>query len=291
VKGSKAYREIIGAPGKGYIASTPGRYRGYDLDAKGLSKFQPITPREAKKGWSLANDASSLFSQALAKRPLQGPQSFRKERAFEFHQDAREAGYIPLTDNPFEWQLLKLKEMDRFIFWHKTLGDLKDRKIVVFVRRGQKVPEGFSKIDSAATKVFYKDAAGHMVESGEYYAPKEVAQIINNFASPGLGKYAVFRGWRAVGNAMNAAQLGLSAFHAGKVVYESYGNALNEVTYNVMSAMAKAGTGQSLSHLVAAGKAALETIPAPAIDIYRGIKIKRAAPHRAWADAGSCPVD
>jgi hypothetical protein len=54
---------------------------------------------------------------------------------------------------------------------------------------------------------------------GRYWAPEPVAEIINNYLSPGLrnSKYVgkFFRGYLGVANAMNMAQLGFSAFHLG----------------------------------------------------------------------------
>ncbi len=58
------------------------------------------------------------------------------------------------------------------------------------------------------------DAEGLLIK-GYYAAPKELAQIVNNHLSPGLQGKALYRGWRAMGNSLNQAQLGLSAFHAG----------------------------------------------------------------------------
>lgn len=49
---------------------------------------------------------------------------------------------------------------------------------------------------------------------GHYYAPEPVATLVNNFLSPGLAKYPVYRMARYMTNSMNMLQLGLSYFHA-----------------------------------------------------------------------------
>jgi hypothetical protein len=50
---------------------------------------------------------------------------------------------------------------------------------------------------------------------GEYWAPEPVARVVNNHLSPGLRGNAIFDAYRGLGNTLNQAQLGLSAFHLG----------------------------------------------------------------------------
>jgi diguanylate cyclase (GGDEF)-like protein len=70
---------------------------------------------------------------------------------------------------------------------------------------------------------------GGMVVRGEYWAPKDVATVFNNHLSPGLPQVLqdawgpqwggaaahAFELYRGIGNVVNQAQLGLSAFHLG----------------------------------------------------------------------------
>jgi hypothetical protein len=53
------------------------------------------------------------------------------------------------------------------------------------------------------------------VLAGHWTLPSGPAAVLNNFLSPGLGKWAPFRTLRAASNIINAAQLGLSGFHVG----------------------------------------------------------------------------
>src|SRR5262249_25338201 len=50
---------------------------------------------------------------------------------------------------------------------------------------------------------------------GRYAAPEPAARVINNYLSPGLSQFAIYRGYQALANAMNQFQLGFSAFHLG----------------------------------------------------------------------------
>jgi hypothetical protein len=63
--------------------------------------------------------------------------------------------------------------------------------------------------------------AGGMILRGECYAPDEAATLINNHLSPGLQGNGFYDAWRGVGNAVNALQLGLSAFHVGFTTMDS----------------------------------------------------------------------
>lgn len=56
---------------------------------------------------------------------------------------------------------------------------------------------------------------------GRYYAPPEVARIIKNYLTPGLGAHPLFQVLRIPANALTQAKLALSAFHAFTIAQES----------------------------------------------------------------------
>ena len=53
------------------------------------------------------------------------------------------------------------------------------------------------------------------VLAGRWTLPNGAAQVLSNYLSPGLQKWAAFRTLRAGSHILNGAQLGMSAFHAG----------------------------------------------------------------------------
>jgi hypothetical protein len=57
--------------------------------------------------------------------------------------------------------------------------------------------------------------AGGLVIHGFYYAPREAANVFNSYLSPGLQRFKTYNAVRMVGNTLNQAQLGISAFHLG----------------------------------------------------------------------------
>ena len=56
---------------------------------------------------------------------------------------------------------------------------------------------------------------GGVVTLGHYYMPEGAATVLTNYLSPGLQRFKVVRNLRTMSNVLNAAQLGMSAFHAG----------------------------------------------------------------------------
>jgi hypothetical protein len=62
---------------------------------------------------------------------------------------------------------------------------------------------------------------GMVTKMGQWYAPPDVARIINNYYAPGLQGKPVYDAVRGMGNMLNAAQLGLSLFHFMFVIGEA----------------------------------------------------------------------
>lgn len=89
---------------------------------------------------------------------------------------------------------------------------LKDADRIAFVKPGGRVPEGAIPLDDRAARVFFPTDKG-LVQAGSYYADPAVARVLNNTISQGLGGSPTFRGVRAMNNALNQLQLGVSGFH------------------------------------------------------------------------------
>lgn len=99
---------------------------------------------------------------------------------------------------------------------------------------------------------------------GYYYAPADAARIINNYLSPGLRGNDLFRAYLGLGNTLNQAQLGLSAFHLGFT-------SIDAITSKVGLAAIQASHGNI-------GKAvrSLAAAPtSPVTNILRGSKLLR----------------
>ncbi|MCI0351603.1 MAG: hypothetical protein L0Z53_19445, partial [Acidobacteriales bacterium] len=172
--------------------------------------------------WKDPTLAARLFS----KRPLQGPKTFTRHRTLPAFKDGLAMGLEPLTTNPVDMTLLKVHEMDRYIMAQKTFKDLKKRKLAHFVRSGKPAPQGWSRIDDPIARVqHYNPHAKGLVLRGEWWAPDDVARVLNNYLSPGLTNKPligpVISAYRVAGNALNQAQLGMSAFHMMNTTMDS----------------------------------------------------------------------
>lgn len=90
-----------------------------------------------------------------------------------------------------------LYEFEKFLDEHPEVGK-KIRAIKPSLMHGERVQE---------------IPVGGLRIMGNYYAPSEVAHVLNNFLSPGLRGKPLYDALMGVGNTLNQANLGLSGFH------------------------------------------------------------------------------
>ncbi len=152
-----------------------------------------------------------LFS---GKRPLEGSKAFLKQRTVPTTKEGVDKGLIPITWNPVEAALSKIREMEQYVMAHRTINELKEAGYVKYVRVGKDRPEGFVKIDDKVSTVQIKTDDGLQIV-GHYYAQENAATILNNFLSKGLRGNQLYDIYRGLGNTITQVQLGLSAFHLG----------------------------------------------------------------------------
>lgn len=89
-------------------------------------------------------------------------------------------------------------EMRKFIAEHPELSGIEE------IRPTLRLGEGETELPH-----------GGLLKLGQWYMPAEAAKVINNYLSPGLQRYGIYGAARQTSNILNAAQLGLSAFHLG----------------------------------------------------------------------------
>lgn len=166
--------------------------------------------------WEQKGKVGEAIGRILGKRPLEGPNSFLKQRTIPTTAEGFDAGLKPVTTNPVDLALLKMHEMNRYVMAHRLLGDLKNAGTAEFVPFGQRAPEGWAPLDDKVFQVLqYSEADKGMILRGRYYAPAEVAQPINRYVASGLKGIPVYDMVRGFGNSLNQLQLGLSGFHLG----------------------------------------------------------------------------
>ena len=164
--------------------------------------------------WENTREARTIFMN-LAKRPLEGSKNFLEERTIDSIAQGLALGLKPISDNPVDLVLLKLREMDKYLMAHHALADLEAAGQLTFHRANVETPQGYSKIDDKVATVYVAASKKGAVQiQGYWVAPEPAARVLNNFLSPGLrDKSALYRGFLGASNILNQAQLGLSAFH------------------------------------------------------------------------------
>jgi hypothetical protein len=162
--------------------------------------------------WEDPQAAQNIIGQYFGKRPLEGSKNFLKERSIPTIADGMAKGLKPVSTNPTELYLLKLREMQRFYMAQSVVRDMKAQGLLDLVPNGTRAKPGWVRLN---------DKVARVPGVGEYWAPEGAARIINNYLSPGLRGNAVYDLARGSSNALNQAQLGLSFFHLGFTTLDS----------------------------------------------------------------------
>lgn len=99
--------------------------------------------RNLEDGTSSETDALAF----LARKPMAGKESFRKQKVFGDIMDAAEFGLRPISNNPIDLVMLKLAEMDRSIMAHEYFQALQARDEMRIISPYAEVPEGWMKLN------------------------------------------------------------------------------------------------------------------------------------------------
>jgi hypothetical protein len=119
----------------------------------------------------------------LGRAPLAGPKSFQKKKVFNDFLEGVNQGYTPKFDNPIDYWNVKIREMAKFAMANRLRRDLKP--MAVFLPFGQRVPDGYAKINDAMGRVYqYSQTEKGMIHRGDWVFPAMAADMINNHLSP-----------------------------------------------------------------------------------------------------------
>jgi hypothetical protein len=280
------------------------------VQALGKGKLQTFYEDYFPHIWKDPKKAATVFSEFYGKRPLEGAKSFLKKRSHPTFKDGLAAGLEPVANNPVDLALAKHYEIRRYVAAQQILGEMKGKGLALFINasnstktyevydlagklfaKGVKkkqakkfakmgfgvvqkrgVPDGYKKIDDKIATVYAPmDAEGTQRIRGHYYAPEAVAQVLNNYLSPGLRGNDVYRAYMAIGNTLNQAQLGFSAFHLGMT-------SIDAVTSKVALAINQLAYGKPVDAMKSLVSAPL----APVANAMRGNKVLQ-----EWYASGS----
>lgn len=233
----------------------------------------------------------------ISRRPLAGRETFRKPKVFDDIMTGIEFGLKPISNNPVDLALLKMAEMDRSIWAHGVIKELKDAGDVRFVRTTQKPPPGFVDLDAGRpyAEVYgaYDPATGARPLYGRWVAKAPAAQIIDNYLSqslynsPTMGK--AYQSLMFGANLLNQWQL-MSFFHAGFTTFEtqiSAGAQILKDVYGVLRGNRSLGDlGNTIKEFpkastkfVREGNRALSEWVNPSINVPDNVPIRQLAPN------------
>lgn len=210
--------------------------------------------------WKDADSAKKLFG----RRPLQGPESYRRKRTIPTVREGVERGLEPASWNPVDLVLRKLLEMDKSIMARRFMRtEGKRAGIVKYVSVGKRPPEDWVRYPESIGTVYgprvEQQTFGRVV-TGQYYGPKDAVRILERYLSPGLsGRVAAFDLFRTLSNTFVQLKLALSVFHGLTTGLES-------VVSKTDLALQLASRGEWKE----AAKAMAEIPIAPIADIIRG---------------------
>lgn len=127
-----------------------------EIQDLGTGKLQKYIENYFPHMWKDPKQAANFAASWLGKTPFEGRKSFLKSRTIPTIEEGIKAGLEPISDNPADLVLMKMREMDKYILANKTMKEEKSAGRNVFVRdvTGGKAPEGWTKIDDKIGTVY-----------------------------------------------------------------------------------------------------------------------------------------
>jgi hypothetical protein len=162
--------------------------------------------------WADYAKAAGLFGN----RPLAGTKDFLKQRKIPTVREGIEVhGLTPKFENPVDMTLARVREMDKFILATRLLDEMRANGTAKRITARETVPDGWAKLNDPIGTIYGRPTRkGEVRIRGYWIADAGAANVINNHLSPGIRQRSgMVRGLLTVGNVLNQAQLGVSAFH------------------------------------------------------------------------------
>lgn len=145
-----------------------------DVRALGTRKLQTFIQNYFPHIWKNPETAADVLMSLSAKRPLEGSKSFLKKRSIPTISEGIEAGLEPVSYNPVDLVLMKVREVDKYVMAQRVLKELKSQGLVKYVP-AKKIHQ--------ARKVGYKlidDKISTVYGSGKYKVSEAFDQHVMN---------------------------------------------------------------------------------------------------------------
>lgn len=146
--------------------------------------------------------------QAGSGKPLTEGAGFLKQRKFPTVADGVKAGLTPKFTNPVDQWLAGVQQEWRYATGKEMWNAIKDTGIAQFYRVTEAPPKEYAKIDDSITRVLTGTDKG-VAHLGDWYVPKDVARVFNNYVRPGLDLGPL----QSLSMLGNQVRVNFSAFH------------------------------------------------------------------------------
>jgi hypothetical protein len=131
-----------------------------------------------------------LGARINARRSFAGPESFRKARTLPTFEDGFNAGLEPVTWNPVEMQMLRLREVDKSITAHSNFEEMKGKGAFKYFGLGERLPQDWAFFTDRMGRVF----APPQVPVKEYFDKQQMEGLEKFAGSIGINVRTLMRG-------------------------------------------------------------------------------------------------
>ena len=114
----------------------------------------------------------------IAKSPLKGSEHFRKKKHYRDVYEGIKAGLTPVSNDPIDIVLLKLGEIDKALFGHRVISELRGMGYVKFVKLNTTAPHGWSVIPDKLGEVWATGFQGNKTLVGHFYGNRAVQTFL-----------------------------------------------------------------------------------------------------------------
>jgi hypothetical protein len=156
----------------------------------------------------------------LSKRPIRGSRGFFGQSTLRSMSEGIEKGGVPYSTNPIEMFEMSYNDGMKYVTAQRIIDAFKKDGIIKFVKSGQDVPDGYTKINDSVANVYFKTDQG-MVKTGEYWIQEDPGRMLNNMLSRDyIRDTKLGTSLMGIKNFYTAIELGLSPFHAVAISLE-----------------------------------------------------------------------
>lgn len=192
----------------------------WDIITGELGKELGYIEHYAPHLWENPAKAAGVYAR-FGNRPFEGSKGFKRARiksAGLTVEDMRAQGVEPRFKNPVDQDMAGYLEQLKFIHAHRFLNQSKKEGLLKFYPNSRKAPEDWVRLadptrsSARLFEVWSGTPKTGFFKNGEYYAPREVADLIDNHFAPGL-KNLWFTKYHNLTAAWNMWHVAWSAFH------------------------------------------------------------------------------